>query len=372
MAVVEPMRVPLFRAVEASEPALAVGLEQALLRVIRSGRFILGDEVAGFECSLAEYVGARHAVGVSSGTDALVCALLALGVGAGDEVVTTPFTFVATVEAVLRVGARPVFVDVELDRGQIDAERVESALTARTRAVLPVHLFGHPALLGELPVPVVEDAAQALGAKAGERAVGTLGKVACFSFFPTKTLGGLGDAGALVTQDEALAERVRRLRQHGARSKHEYVELGGNYRIDALQAACLRVKLPYLEAWLGERRAIAEAYSAELAGMAELRLPATLEGTEPAWAHYVVRVLGGAERRDALVRYLMERGVETAIYYPTPLHLQPVFAHLGYRRGDFPVAERWAREALALPLFPGLRAEERARVVDGVHSFFQR
>ncbi|MFO0569286.1 MAG: DegT/DnrJ/EryC1/StrS family aminotransferase [Polyangiaceae bacterium] len=165
---------------------------------------------------------------------------------------------------------------------------------------------------------------------------------------------------------------MRRLRQHGARSKHEYVELGGNYRLDALQAAFLREKLPRLAAWLGERRAIAEAYSAELAGMAELRLPATLEGTEPAWAHYVVRVLGGAERRDALVRYLMERGVETAIYYPTPLHLQPVFAHLGYRRGDFPVAERWAREALALPLFPGLRAEERARVVDGVHSFFQR
>lgn len=343
-------------------------LGAAFTRVLASRQFILGAEVGAFESELAHYLDTAFAVGVSSGTDALVCALLALDIGPGDEVVTTPFTFIATAEAIARVGARPVFADIDPVTLNLDPARL--VRTPRTRAVIPVHLFGHPAELAslDLDLPVIEDAAQAIGARAGGRRVGTLGRLGCFSFFPTKPLGALGDGGAVVTADAALAERIRRLRQHGSAEKHLYVELGGNFRLDALQAAFLRAKLPRLDGWLEERRAAAAAYSQELAGLDELALPVTRAGTEPAWAHYVVRVRDG--RRDALARHLDARGIATAVYYPRPLHLQPVFAKLGYARGDFPRAERAADEVLALPLFPGLTAEQRGRVVDAVRGFF--
>lgn len=341
-------------------------LGAAFTRVLASRQFILGAEVGAFESELARYLGSPHAIGVSSGTDALVCALLSLDIGPGDEVLTTPFTFIATAEAIARVGARPVFADIDPVTLNLDPARV--VRTPNTRAVIPVHLFGHPAELAPLELPIIEDAAQAIGARAGGRRVGTLGRLGCFSFFPTKPLGALGDGGAVVTAEAALAERIRRLRQHGSAEKHLYVELGGNFRLDALQAAFLRVKLPCLDGWLEQRRAVALAYSRELAGIDELALPPTREGTEPAWAHYVVRVQDG--RRDALARHLDARGIATAVYYPRPLHLQPLFAKLGYARGDFPHAERAADEVLALPLFPGLTAEQRGRVVDAVRGFF--
>ncbi len=348
-------------------PTADAELSAAFSRVLTSRQFILGAEVSAFEAELGHYLGSAHAIGVSSGTDALIAALLALDIGPGDEVVTTPFTFIATAEAIARVGARPVFADVDPVTLNLDPARV--VRTPSTRAVLPVHLFGHPAELIGLELPIIEDAAQAIGARAAGRRVGTLGRLGCFSFFPTKPLGALGDGGAVVTADGVLAERIRRLRQHGSADKHLYVELGGNFRLDALQAAFLRVKLPRLEAWLEARRAVALAYSRELAGIDELGLPATRQGTAPAWAHYVVRVRDG--RRDALAQHLDALGIATAVYYPRPLHLQPVFAQLGYARGDFPQAERAADEVLALPLFPGLTAEQQGRVVEAVRGFFR-
>lgn len=346
-------------------------LADAMDRVVRSGRFVLGPEVDSFEQEIATVFGVEFAVGVSSGTDALVAALTALEIGAGDEVVTTPFTFIATAEAILRVGARPRFVDVREDSLQLDATKVGAAISGCTKAIVPVHLFGHPAetaQLSALGLPLVEDAAQALGARVDGRMVGTFGKLGCFSFFPSKPLGAFGDGGLVVTSDPELAERVRSLRQHGASRKHRYEHLGGNYRLDALQAAILRVKLPHLAGWLETRRALAAAYSDRLAQVPSVRLPITRPGTEPAWAHYVVRV--PAEKRDALAAFLAENGVETAIYYPTPLHLQPVFARLGQRESCFPVAERAAREVLALPLYPELPLENLEYVVQCVERFF--
>jgi len=349
----------------------AQALERAFGRVLASGRFILGEEVSGFEAELARYVGGARVVGLSSGSDALYCALRALDVGPGAEVVTTPLSFIATAEAIMRTGARPVFADVEPEGLGLDPARV--TLTRATRAILPVHLFGQPADLDGLTalrVPVVEDAAQALGARHFGRAVGSVGAAGCFSFFPTKPLGALGDAGALVCADGDLAERVRRLRQHGAAERELYLELGGNFRLDALQAAFLRARLPLLDGWLVERREHAAAYARELAGIDGLDLPVVRDGTDPAWAHYVVRVRDG--RRDALGRWLDERGIASAVYYRRPLHLQPVFARLGYRRGDFPVAERAADESLALPIFPGLSANQRGRVIEAVRELFRR
>ena len=348
-------------------------LRAAFARVLASNQFVLGEEVTELEAELARYLSSAHAVGLSSGTDALVCALLALDIGPGAEVITTPFSFIATAEAIARVGARPVFADVDAVTLNLAPVAVARAVTPRTRAVLPVHLFGHPADVDALGaaapgVPIVEDAAQAIGARERGRAVGTIGRLGCYSFFPTKPLGGLGDGGMVVTRDGELAERMRRLRQHGAAEKHLYRELGGNYRLDALQAAFLRVKLPYLEAWLSERRAIAVAYAEGLAGIDALVLPVTREETAPAWAHYVLRVRDG--RRDELGRHLDALGVSTAVYYPRPLHLQPVFAGLGYARGDFPNAERAADEVLAIPMFAGLTEAERGRVIEGVRGFF--
>ena len=364
--------IPLFSPGEAHEP-IADALAAAFARVLQSGRFILGDEVIAFEAALAAWldVPPEQVVGVSSGTDALVAALTAIDVGPGHEVVTTPFTFIATAEAIVRVGARPVFADIDPVTLNLDPSAVAAAVTSRTRAILPVHLFGRPAevdALLPLGVPVIEDAAQAIGARSRGRAVGTIGNVGCFSFFPTKPLGALGDGGAVVTRSGGLADRVRRLRQHGSADRSLHLELGGNWRLDALQAALLRVKLPHLAAWIDERRALAAAYSRDLAGLDALALPVVADGAEPAWAHYVVRVRDG--RRDALAGFLSERGIQSAVYYAVPLHLQPVFANSSHARGDFPNAEHAAGEVIALPLFPGLGEQRRLRVVDAVRAFF--
>jgi dTDP-4-amino-4,6-dideoxygalactose transaminase len=354
---------------------LAAELEAAARRVLASGSFILGAEVAAFEREAAAAFGAAHAVGVSSGTDALLVILTAAGVGPGDEVVTTPFSFFATAGAIARVGARPVFADVDVETLNLDGEAACARLGPRTRAVLVVHLFGRVAFDARLTaacadagVALLEDAAQAAGAYAvtggARRPVGSLGRAAALSFFPSKNLGACGDAGLVLTGDAALAERARSLRSHGARGKHHHVEIGGNFRLDEIQAAFLRAKLPHLPRWNERRRAIAARYRAALDG-----LPLALPPADPGcvWHQFVVRVPG---RRDQLAAHLGARGVATAIYYPRPLHLQPALAWLGHRPGDFPRAEQAAREVLALPMHAQLTDEAVDRVSDAVRGFF--
>jgi dTDP-4-amino-4,6-dideoxygalactose transaminase len=336
-------------------------LEAAVARVIASGRFIGGPEVEAFERELAVAVGARRAIGVSSGTDALLVTLMALGIGAGDEVITTPFTFFATAGAIARVGARPVFADVDDESLNLDPLAAEAVAGARTRAMIPVHLFGRPADQPHVAVPTIDDAAQAIGAYPVRGAAATL------SFFPTKNLGALGDAGAVLTDDDALAESIAQLRSHGARERYHHERIGGNFRLDAIQAAVLRVKLPHLAAWTAARRAAAARYRARFAAAKlppELRVPA--DNPAHVWHHFVIR----APRRDALRAHLAANGVGSEIYYPVPLHLQPAFAHLGYRAGAFPIAERAASEVLALPMYPSLTEDAQRIVVDEVAHFY--
>jgi dTDP-4-amino-4,6-dideoxygalactose transaminase len=368
-------RVPFFDRTR-GDAAIEGELVAAFQRVVRGGQFILGGEVEAFERACAALLGARHAVGVSSGTDALTVALMALGVGPGDEVICPAYTFFATAGAIARLGARPVFADVEPRGLTLDPAAVARALTARTRAVVPVHLFGRCADLAAIAeaaggVPVVEDAAQAIGAEHRGAQAGTVGALGCFSFFPSKSLGGFGDGGLVVTGDDALADRARVLRVHGARPKHHHALVGGNFRLDALQAALLGVKLPHLGAAIARRAAHAARYDAlfreaGLAGEA-LELPEAAPGVT--FNQYVVRVRGDGAR-DRLRAFLGERGVGTEIYYPVPLHRQPCFAALGHAEGSCPHAEAAARETLALPIFPELEPDELATVVEQVAAFF--
>jgi dTDP-4-amino-4,6-dideoxygalactose transaminase len=354
-------------------------LRAALGRVLDSQQFILGEDVRLLESELARYTRARHAVGCGSGSDALLLALLALDAGAGGEVVTTPFTFFATAGAVVRAGARPVFVDIEPRTYNIDPARVADAITGRTRAVLPVHLYGQMAEMGEIlsaasarGVRVIEDAAQAIGAEDGQgRSAGAVGDAGCFSFYPTKNLGAAGEAGLVTTNDADLAERLRRLRVHGGATEYHHDEVGFNSRLDTFQAAVLRVKLPHLDAWSDARRARAEVYTRLLdqAGLTESVTPPFItSGARHIFHQYVVRV--PEARRDALLEHLKQNGVGTKVYYPVPLHLQPCFADLGYRAGDFPESERAARETLALPMFPELTGAQQEYVVETLRRFF--
>jgi dTDP-4-amino-4,6-dideoxygalactose transaminase len=354
-------------------------IDAAIARVLDSARFIGGDEVSGFEAELAPVGGARFAVGVSSGTDALLAALMALDIGPGDEVVTTPFSFFATVGAIVRLGARPVFADIEEGTCNLDPDAALAAVSARTRAILPVHLYGMPARLpagvpGAVPgavmdrpsggeIAIVEDAAQSLGASP------VAGLCQCISFFPTKNLGAMGDAGAVLTNDQAFADRLQLLRAHGARPKYVHEIVGGNFRLDALQAAVLRVKLPRLDGWRQARRTNAERYRALFAAA---RVPPELILPVDAPAHVYHQFVIRAPRRDALRGFLLEAGVQTEIYYPVPLHLQRCFAGLGYREGAFPVTERAAREVLALPIHPWLTEQAQGYVVERIAAFYAR
>lgn len=343
--------------------AVRPDLERAIARVLDSGVLIGGPEVAAFERELAAATGARHALGTSSGTDALHAIFLALGVGPGDEVVTTPLTFFATAGSAARLGARVVFADVDDEALTLDPRLAAAACGPRTRAVAPVHLFGRPAALPEVPCAIVEDAAQAIGI--GPPA----GTAAALSFFPTKNLGALGDAGAVLTEDAALADRIALLRAHGARPKYEHHAIGGNFRIDALQAAVLRARLPRLPEMIAARRAHAAAYRARFAAASvppELRLP------PPHPAHVYHQFVIRAPRRDELRAHLAAAGVGTEVYYPLPLHLQPCFADLGYRRGALPVAERAVTEVLALPIHPALPAAAIDYVVEQIAAFYRR
>ena len=358
-------------------PLLDLRAQHATIReeVVDSQKFILGEPVERLERAVAELSGTAHAIGCANGTDALLIAMRALDIGRGDEVITTPFTFFATAGTIHNVGATPVFVDIDPATLNIDPEAIEAALTPRTRAVIPVDLFGQLAPIEEVArrvgsIPIIEDAAQSIGARrrvdgtwtmAGERAT-----IGTFSFFPSKNLGGYGDGGMMVTQDDALATRMRRIRVHGGARQYYHDEVGYNSRLDALQAAVLLAKLPHLAGWSARRRENAAYYDRALKGVGDL-VPVTVDpNNESIYNQYTIRT----SRRDALQKHLTSRGIGTSIYYPLPLHLQPCFDYLGYRKGSIPHAERAAAEVLSLPVFPELTQSQLDEVVDGVRTFF--
>ena len=354
-------------------------IQAAIQRVCASGRFVLGPDCTELEHALAKYCRAKHAIACASGSDALLLALMAFDVGPGDEVVAPSYTFFATASAVARLGARPVFADIDPETFNISAATVQRHITNKTKAILPVHLYGQCADMAPLvdlalkaDLAVVEDAAQAIGAEyAGQRA-GTLGEIGCFSFYPTKNLGGFGDGGLLTTHRDHLAEKLRLLRVHGMQPRYYHQALGINSRLDTLQAAVLKVKLPHLDRWTEARQSHADRYHELFTACGldrVLRLPSTAPQRRHVWNQYIVRVPDG--RRDTLRQHLTDRKIGSEIYYPVPLHLQPCFAYLGYRPGDLPETERAAAETLALPIFPELTPAEQELVVRQIAAFFR-
>jgi len=346
-------------------------IDDALRRVVSSGIYIGGEEVSSFEREIAEYVSVRNAVGVSSGTDALLATLMALGVKKGDEVITTPFTFIATAEVISLLGARPVFVDIDEKTFNIDTERLEKAINKKTRGIIPVHLFGHMAEMDRIKriaeahgLWIVEDAAQSIGAMLNGRMACSFGDAGCLSFFPSKNLGAFGDGGLVLTNDDSIASGVRIIKEHGSEKRYHHSVIGLNGRLDAIQAAILRVKLRYLESWIERRIEHARVYNEGLDEF--VTIPLTKEGYRHVFNQYCILT----DRRDELAKFLNERGIPTAIYYPKPLHLQPVFAYLGYGEGDFPVSERISRQILALPVFPELTLEEQDYIIKSIRAFF--
>jgi dTDP-4-amino-4,6-dideoxygalactose transaminase len=347
----------------------------ALDRVCESQHFILGPEVSGLEQEIASLCGSRHGIGVSSGSDALLAALMALNIGPGDEVITTPYSFFATAGAIVRSGARPVFVDIDPETYNIDAQHAVESVGDRTRAIIPVHLFGRCAEMDPLlevaarrSVSIIEDAAQAIGARDDYgRSAGSIGELGCFSFFPSKNLGAFGDAGMVVTSDDSLADTLRLLRVHGAKPKYHHRLVGGNFRLDALQAAILNVKLRYLGVWAAARRAHADQYRIlfQEAGLEDW-VTAPADSAGHVYNQFVIR----AHARDELQSGLRARGIETEVYYPVPLHLQECFRGLGYAAGDFIHSERAAQESLALPVYPELTSEQQLLVVGAIAAFY--
>ncbi len=348
----------------------------AVEKVLESQQFIMGPEVRQLEAEIAAFIGSRFALGCASGSDALLLALTALGVGPGDEVITPPFTFVATAGSISRLQARPVFVDIDRETYNLDPARLEAAITSHTKAIMPVHLFGLAAEMDKINeiarahrLPVIEDAAQAIGARYHDHYVGNLGACGCFSFFPSKNLGGAGDGGMITTNDPELADRISVLRDHGSRKKYQYDLLGMNSRLDSLQAAILLVKFKHLEAMAQARCRNADRYRQlfRQAGLEKLIvLPVQPEGLHHVYNQFVIRT----PQRDQLREHLRDCGIPTEIYYPFPLHLQPAFAGLGYRTGAFPESEEASRQVLALPVFPQMTEEKQKMVVDGTAGFF--
>ena len=369
--------------------ALKSELDQAMLRVAESQYFILGPEVECLEKEVAAYCGAPHGIGVSSGTDALIVALLAAGAGPGTEVITTPYSFFATVSSIVRVGAKPVLVDIDPVDFNIVPEAIAAAITPKTKAIIPVHLFGQCCRIEEIckiadsaKVAVIEDAAQAIGAELNGRKAGTFGQYGCFSFFPSKNLGGFGDGGMLTVLDKKQDDLCKMLRVHGSRIKYSHELVGGNFRLDALQAAVLRIKLPHLDTWSEQRAKNGALYSKLLteAGVVaadgaadpdlapnKTVLPAVLPGRRHIFNQFVIRT----KRRDGLLQHLRSAGIGCEVYYPTPLHLQECFSDLGYREGAFPQSERAALETAALPIFPELEPAEIEYVVSKIVDFLQ-
>ncbi|HEX6046299.1 MAG TPA: DegT/DnrJ/EryC1/StrS family aminotransferase [Pyrinomonadaceae bacterium] len=349
-------------------------LRRAVERVLDSQRFVLGDEGRKLEASIAEYSTTKHSVGCASGSDALLLALMALDVRRDDEVITTPFTFFATGAAITRLGARPVFVDIDPATYNIDTPQVSASVTPRTKVIVPVHIYGQCADMEPLlaigdRVPIVEDAAQAIGATDSGRRAGSMGAIGCFSFYPSKNLGGAGDGGMLTTNDDNLAQRLRRLRTHGGANEYEHEEVGINSRLDELQAAVLNVKMPHLDKWSDERAHKAANYTEMLNGAKlkfELVPPAVRHDSRHIFHQYVIRV---PRHRDALMEHLKQHGVATKVYYPIPLHRQECFAYLGYKEGELPESERAARETFALPIYPELTQAQQAYVVEAIQAF---
>jgi len=367
------MRVPLLD-LKAQYATIRDEIREAIDRVCDAQHFILGPEVSSFEQEIASYVGTRFAVGMSSGTDALLAALMAVGVKAGDEVITTAYSFFSTAGVIARLGATPVFVDIDPESFNMEPRAVAAKISPRTKAIMPVHLFGRCAEMDPIldaaadrGTPVIEDAAQAIGAfdEKGRKA-GTMGLMGCFSFFPSKNLGAFGDGGMVVTDDEKVAETLRVLRVHGSKPKYYHRIVGGNLRLDALQAAILRVKLRYLDGWSEARRRNAERYEALFAraGLTNrIILPKDVPGH--IYNQFVIRTA----KRDHLQSFMKEQGIGTEVYYPLPLHLQECFSGLGHGKGDFPQAERASRELLAIPVYPELTATQQENVVEQVHKF---
>jgi dTDP-4-amino-4,6-dideoxygalactose transaminase len=379
------VKVPL-QDLKAHHAPLRDEIVRAMERVLDSNAFILGPEVKALEEEVARYSQTAYGIGVSSGTDALLVALMALNVGSGDEVITTPFSFFATAGVVVRLGARPVFVDIDPTTYNLDPRKLEQAITPRTKAIVPVHLYGQCADMDPIlaiaeahNLKVIEDAAQAIGAEyRGGRRAGSMGQLGCFSFFPGKNLGGVGDGGMVVTNDADLAEKVRILRVHGGKPKYYHKMIGGNFRLDTLQAAVLRVKLPHLDAWTKRRQENARRYvelfhASGLVEQGHVRLPqASWEGPDVAHAHIYNQFVIRVPNRDELRMYLADEGISTEIYYPVPFHQQECFRPLGYNEGAFPEAERAARETVALPIYPELSDEQLRRVVDAIRTFHER
>ena len=380
------MPVPLLD-LNAQNLALEPELKAAFERVLRHGQFILGKEVTQFEEAIAKFTGAKHAIGVSSGTDAILLALMAAGIGPGDEVLCPSYTFFATAGCVARVGAKPVFVDADPITFNLDVADVERRITPRTKVIIPVHLFGQSAAMDEVlalarqhNLRVIEDAAQSMGGAYRGRQLGTIGDMGTYSFFPSKNLGAFGDAGLLVTNDDALAERSRLLRTHGAKPKYYHKLVGGNFRLDALQAALLAVKLPHYASYTERRRANAAYYTAQLRGLpgvalvneptagAKILLPVALPGNDHIWNQYTLRVIGTG-RRDALRALCDVRKVGTEIYYPVPMHAQECFKYCGCQPGDMPVAMQLAGEALSIPIYPELNRAQQDEVIAVLREF---
>jgi dTDP-4-amino-4,6-dideoxygalactose transaminase len=374
----EPLSVPALD-LKAQYRAIRDEIEPVLKAVVESQYFVLGPEVAGLEAEIARYCQVPHAVGCASGSDALLLPLMAWGIGPGDEVVTTPYTFFATAGAIWRTGARPVFVDIDPVSYNIDPARLEGAITPRTRAIIPVHLYGQAADMEPIVrvaerhnLRVLEDAAQAIGASYQGRPAGAWGDAAAFSFYPSKNLGGFGDGGMMTARDEGLFRQLARLRVHGMEPKYYHHEVGFNSRLDALQAAVLRVKLRHLDAWTAARRRVAETYRYlfDRAGLAgEVVLPVERPDCFHVYNQFVIRV--DESLRDPLRAHLAGRRVGTEIYYPIPLHLQDCFASLGYRPGDFPESEAAAKQTIALPIYPELTDDALRYVVDAIAGFYQ-
>lgn len=348
-------------------------IDAVIAKTLDNCSFCLGPDVVQFENDFAQFCRARRAIGFNSGTSALHVAMLLLNVGPGDEVITTPHTFVATSWAISYVGARPVYVDIDDKTFTIDPRKIEKAITKRTKAIMPVHLYGQPCDLDPIleicrkhKLPLVEDAAQAHGAKYRGKIVGTFGALSGFSFYPGKNLGACGEGGALVTNDDAFATRSRSLREHGSRQRYFHEEIGYNYRMEGIQGAVLGVKLRHLEKWTEGRRRVAKRYH-ELLADTPLQLPVEADYAESVYHLYVVR----HERRDELKKHLENHKIGCALHYPLPLHLQKCYASLNYREGDFPVSEKAARECLSLPIYPELAEEQIERVADAIKGFFK-
>jgi len=369
------MNVPLID-LQAQYHSIRETVRQAVDRVFETQQFVMGPEVAALEKEVAAYCQTTEAIGCASGSDALLLALMALNVGRDDEVITTPFSFFATASAIARLGARPIFIDIDPVTYNLNIDHIATAITSRTRVVIPVHLYGQCAEMDRVlalchakNLIVLEDAAQAIGAEDRGRRAGSMGIAGCFSFYPSKNLGAAGDAGIITTSDADFAARVRRLRVHGGLTEYQHIEVGINSRIDAIQAAVLRAKLPHLDGWSDARARKAAVYSHLLEG-AKLSFRVVPPFIRPDGRHifhqYVLRV---PEHRDALMEHLKARGVATKIYYPIPLHLQECFAYLGYKEGAFPEAEKAARETFALPLYPELTLEQQEYVVNAIQDF---